>query len=101
VAGTKLAINLIASDPDVRGGRPVVDGTGICVSDIAAATIFHQQTPDEIAVGYRLSLSQVHAALAYYYEHKDEIDREIKQRSERSADMKDKRVGSRHPLLFG
>jgi uncharacterized protein (DUF433 family) len=101
MGATTLAINLIASDPNIRSGRPVVAGTGVCVSDIAAATIFHQQTPDEIALGFKLSLAQVYAALAYYYEQKDEIDEEIRQRAALSAEMKEKRVGSRHPLLFG
>ena len=59
---TVLAINLIISDPAVRSGRPVIAGTGICVSDIAAATVFHQQSPDEIALGFKLTLAQVYAA---------------------------------------
>ncbi len=101
MAATILAINLIVSDPNVRSGRPVIAGTGICVSDIATAMIFQRQNPDEIAVGFRLSLAQVHAALAYYYDHKAEIDGEIRQRAELSAEMKEKRVGSRHPLLSG
>ena len=96
---TTLAIDLIVSDPQVRGGRPVIAGTGICVSDIAAATVFHQQTPDEIALGYKLSLAQVHAALAYYYQHKAEIDDEIRQRAERSRAMKEQRIGSRTEYL--
>ena len=93
------AIDLIVSDPQVRGGRPVIAGTGICVSDIAAATVYHQQTPDEIALGYKLSLAQVHAALAYYYQHKAEIDDEIRQRAERSRAMKEQRIGSRTEYL--
>ena len=96
---TTLAIDLIVSDPQVRGGRPVIAGTGICVSDIAAATVYHQQTPDEIALGYKLSLAQVHAALAYYYQHKAEIDDEIRQRAERSRAMKEQRIGSRTEYL--
>ena len=96
---TTLAIDLIVSDPQVRGGRPVIAGTGICVSDIAAATVFHQQTPDEIALGYKLSPAQVHAALAYYYQHKAEIDDEIRQRAERSRAMKEQRIGSRTKYL--
>ena len=101
MAATTLAIELIVSDPNVRSGRPVIAGTGICVSDIAAATVFHQQTPDEIAVGYKLSLAQVYAALAYYYQNKAAIDEEIRERAARFDQMKEQRVGSRHPLLFG
>jgi len=34
VVATILAIEEIVSDPTVRSGRPVVGGTGICVSDL-------------------------------------------------------------------
>ena len=64
---TVLSIDLITSDPAVRRGRPCVAGTGIRVMDIAAAMLFHDQTPDQIAAAYELSLAQVYAALAYYY----------------------------------
>jgi uncharacterized protein (DUF433 family) len=98
---TVLAINLIVSDPQVRRGRPVIAGTGICVSDVAASTVFQQQTPDEIAVGFGLSLSQVYAALAYYYDHKAEIDDEIRQRDARIVEMKEKGIGRGRPVLPG
>jgi uncharacterized protein (DUF433 family) len=71
---TMLSINLIASNPNVRSGRPVIAGTGIEVSAIAIMNTIHGQTPDQIAADYRLTLAQVHAALAYYYDHKAEID---------------------------
>ncbi len=64
------SINLIVSNPKVRGGRPCIGGTGLRVTDVIIAAIFHQQTPDEIAVGFGVSLAGVHAAFAYYYEHK-------------------------------
>lgn len=98
---TLLSINLIASDPNVRNGRPVVAGTGVCVSDIVTAMLFHQRNPDELASDFALSLAQVHAALSYYYEHKAEIDEEIRQQRILSIELKEKRVGSRHPPLFG
>lgn len=68
------SINLISINPAVRSGRPCIAGTTIEVSVIAIAKIVHMQTPDEIASDYRLSLAQVYAALAYYYEHKPEMD---------------------------
>ncbi len=73
-----LAIETIVSDPNVRGGRPVIAGTGIMVSDIAAYTNYQGMTPDELAAQLNLTLGQVHAALAYYYDHKAEIDAEIR-----------------------
>ncbi len=73
-----LVIETIISDPDVRRGRPVIAGTGIMVSDIAAYTNFQGMTPDELATQLGLTLGQVYAALAYYYDHKVEIDDEIR-----------------------
>lgn len=71
---TIISINMISTNPNVRSGRPCIAGTTIEVSVIAIAKIVHMQTPDEIASDYRLSLSQVYAALAYYYDHKAEMD---------------------------
>ncbi|MBX3082824.1 MAG: DUF433 domain-containing protein [Anaerolineae bacterium] len=94
-----LAINIIVSDQHVRNGRPTILGTGLCVSDIAAATVFRGESPDQIAVGFSLSLEQVHAALAYYYGHKAEIDAEIAEQSRKIDEAKGKFVGKRNPLL--
>ena len=98
---TILSIDLISTNPAIRHGRPVIIGTGITVSDIAIAKIFHTKDADEIAEWYGLSLPQVYAALSYYYDHKVEIDADIRQRESNADAMKEKRVGSRHSPLFG
>ena len=98
---TILQINLIASNPDVRSGRPYIVGTSITVADIAIARVFQMLDADGIADYYDLSLSQVYAALAYYYDHKAEIDANIAERRKLAEEMKEKRVGSRHKPLFG
>ncbi len=97
---TVLSIDFIVSDPKVRKGRPYIAGTGIRVMDIAVAMLFHDQTPGEIADAYDLSLAQVHAALAYYYTHKDEIDQDLRGQIARANELKEKRVGSKAPYLF-
>src|SRR5436305_8496927 len=84
-AETVLHIDTIISNPKIRSGRAVITGTGICVSDIAAHHIFAGMSPEEIAVSYRLNLSQVYSALAYYYTNKSDIDDEIR-RSAKDAD---------------
>ena len=91
---TVLSINLITSDPNVRGGRPCVAGTGVRVSDVALSMLFHDQAPGEIAATYGISLAQVHAALAYYYEHKAELDEDIRRQIATARELKEKRVGS-------
>ncbi|MCB1034434.1 MAG: DUF433 domain-containing protein [Acidobacteria bacterium] len=64
--------------PGVCGGKPRVAGHRIRVADIA---VLHQRsgkTPDEIAELYpSLSLADIHAALAYYFDHRPEIDADI------------------------
>jgi len=98
---TRIIIDLIATNPDVRAGRPVIAGTSITVADIAIAKIFHGQDADSIAEWYDLSLPQVYAALSYYYDHKPEIDADIRRREHIADELKEKRVGSRHSPLLG
>lgn len=87
---TVLSIDLITTNPSVRGGRPCIRGTGLRVSDVAVAHIFHQQTPDEIAAGFGVSLAGVYAALAYYFEHKSAIDEEIRAQDEVIKEARDR-----------
>ena len=92
---TIQSINLIATNPNVRGGRPCIAGTTIEVSAIAIAQIVHMQSPDEIASDYRLTLAQVYAALSYYYDHKAEIDATLQARRKLAESLKAKHFGSR------
>lgn len=87
---TIQSINLITTNPKIRNGRPCIAGTGLRVTDVVMATIFHDRTPGEIASDYSVSLAQVHAALAYYYQHKDELDADIRQQLDIAHDLKDK-----------
>jgi hypothetical protein len=70
--------------------------------DLAAATLFHDRTPSDLASDYELSLAQVHAALAYYYEHKAEVDQVIREQIAIAKEFKEKRIGSQgNSLLTG
>jgi uncharacterized protein (DUF433 family) len=58
-----------------------IDDTNIKVVEIALERIAHGSSPEEICDqhnGY-LTLAQIHAALAHYYDHRTEYDREIEQ----------------------
>ena len=98
---TEQTIDLIAIDPYVRSGRPHILGTTVTVSDVAIAKLYHNQDVDGIADWYGLSLSQVYAALAYYYEHKDAIDEAIRQQITRSELLKEQRISSQDQILPG
>jgi len=94
-------IDLIATNPKIRGGRPFILGTTITVADVAIAKIYQMLDADGIADWYDLTLPQVYSALAYYYDHKAAIDESILERRQLAAEMKEKRIGSRHQPLFG
>ncbi len=62
----------------VAGGNPRIAGHRITVQNVV---IWHELlglSADEIAAEYDLTLSDVYAALAYYYDHQAEIDKSIK-----------------------
>lgn len=69
----------IVSTPGVCGGKPRIDGRRITVQSIV---IWHEQmgySVDEIATLYDLTLSEIYSALAYYHDHREEIDKSIEQ----------------------
>jgi uncharacterized protein (DUF433 family) len=71
-------IDTIISDPQVRGGQPIIDGTTLRVSDLVASHIYRGLSPQELAANFALDLGKVYAALAYYYQHKAEIDQQMR-----------------------
>jgi uncharacterized protein (DUF433 family) len=67
----------IESSPGVAGGKPRIAGHRITVQDVA---IWHDRlglSADQIASEHGLSLADIHAALAYYFDHREEIDQAI------------------------
>lgn len=69
----------ITINPNVVGGKPHITGHRITVQNIA---IWHERmgkSADEICAEYDLQLAEVYAALAYYFDHREEIDRSIEE----------------------
>jgi uncharacterized protein (DUF433 family) len=66
----------VVRTPGVVGGRPRIAGTRIRVSDIAVSHLLHGNSPEQIVTEVYpwLSIGDVRAALAYYQDHKDEIE---------------------------
>ena len=69
----------IVSTPGMAGGRPRIAGRRIKVQHIVIWHLVRGMSVSEIADEYDLTLADVHAALAYYYDHKEEIDAQIKE----------------------
>ncbi|MGH9766609.1 MAG: DUF433 domain-containing protein [Blastocatellia bacterium] len=79
----------ITKNPDICGGKARIAEHRVRVMDIA---IMHEQmgmSVDEIVLHLpTLSLSDVHAALAYYYDNIHEIREEIRQEEEFVAEFR-------------
>ena len=79
----------ITANKKLRGGEPVILGTGIRVLDIAIRYELMEMSPEDIMVALpRVNLPQIHDALSYYYEHKHEIDSKWKEAIKKTAAIK-------------
>jgi len=69
----------ISRSPGVCGGRTCIAGHRVRVLDVV---IWHEHqglTPDEIVSHVpSLTLADVHAALAYYFDHREETQEEMR-----------------------
>jgi len=72
---------LVINEPTLRGGRPIIAGTGTTVRTIAELYKLGLAAED-IAGELPLSLAQIYAALAYYHLNSAEIDADIAADSE-------------------
>ncbi len=93
------SIDLITKNPKVRGGRPCIAGTGLRVTDLVIAHLFHKRTAEEVATDYGISLAQVYASLAYYYQNKTELDEDIREQILNARKAKEQFSGGQPSLL--
>jgi uncharacterized protein (DUF433 family) len=71
-----LAYPHVVSDSHVMSGRPCISGTRVRVMDIVSACkagVPHEELQEYFS-SRSLTLSEIHAALAYYYDHQEEIE---------------------------
>ena len=64
---------LVIQDPALRGGLPIIAGTGVTVRTVAGYYTLGM-TPEEIADEMGIALSGVYGALAYYHLNREEIE---------------------------
>lgn len=76
------------------GGAPRIEGRRVRVLDVAAWHDKQGLSPEEIAEQFGLTLAEVHAALAYYFDHQVEL-----RRAEAAADALVRRMRRTHPSL--
>lgn len=66
----------IVRTPGVVGGRPRIAGTRVRVVDVVDWHQGGRLSVEEIVANFPLSLADVYASLAYYHDHRDEIEEE-------------------------
>ena len=70
-------------------GVPLIEGTTTKVVELVLDVMAHGWSPDEIQFQHpHLTLGQIHSALAYYWDHKEELDRDIERRLERVEEIR-------------
>ena len=83
----------ICMTPGVCGGKPRITGHRITVQNIV---IWYEQmgmSPDEILLHYpSINLSDIYSALAYYYDHREEIRKQIEEDEKFADEMQKKTV---------
>ena len=64
----------IVKEPGVRSGHPIVEGTRIGVHDVVAMIKTGASVDEVVASLPWLTRAQVYECLAYYEDHRSEID---------------------------
>lgn len=69
---------------------PSITGTTMKVVELAVEQQAYGWSPEELHFQHPyLTLGQIHSALAYYWDHREELDRDIRRRLERVEELRD------------
>jgi uncharacterized protein (DUF433 family) len=81
----------IEINPAKCGGKPCIAGTRIRVWDIHVWHDLRGQSPEQIVADFpQLTLADVYAALAYFLDHRDEIEQQMKEAEQFADEMRRK-----------
>jgi uncharacterized protein (DUF433 family) len=73
----------VISRKDYCGGSPIIKGTKFPVRSVVNYVLKQGLIPEELVQEFpHLTLAQVYDALSYYYDHKEDIERELKEFTE-------------------
>jgi uncharacterized protein (DUF433 family) len=75
MSSPEIQSKYVVSDQGICNGQPRIAGTRLKIQGIALEYERLGWTPDQICENHPgITLAQVHAALSYYYDHREEID---------------------------
>ena len=64
-----------------ENGVPIIAGTNMKVIELVVEKIAYGWSPEELQLQHPyLTLGQIYSALAYYWDHQEELDRDIERR---------------------
>ena len=82
----RVAHTHITSNEGICGGSPIIAGTRFPVRSVVTYVLYHGLTPEELVAKFtHLTLSQVYDALSYYYDNREEIEKDIAENTEESV----------------
>lgn len=62
---------------------PIIAGTTMKVVELVEAHVAYGWSPEELHLNHRhLTMSQIYSALAYYWDHKIELDADLERREQ-------------------
>ena len=77
---------------------PIISGTNMKVVELVLEKTAYGWSPEELHFQHPyLTLEQIHSALAYYWDHAEELDRDIERRMQAVDEIK--RAAGPSPLL--
>ncbi len=90
----------IVSTPGTCGGKPRIAGSRIQVKHVVVMHERQAMTPQQIVSEYpHLTLAGVYAALAYYHDHREEVNADIRAEREWYEEMRAKHPSRLHEKL--
>ena len=75
----------VTRSPDLARGAPVITGTKFPVRSVVQYILRQGYTAEELIEDFpQLSLPKIYDALSYYYDHREEMDKEMSENTESS-----------------
>ena len=72
-----------------EAGIPIITGTTMKVIELVLEQTAYGWSPEELHFQHPyLSLGQIHSALAYYWDHKEQLDQDIARRRARVEELR-------------
>ena len=81
-AARKESYPYIIRDPEILDGAPIVAGTRVAVHTIAGYYQMGMSADEILATLSHLTAAQLHSALAYYFDNRSDIEKELSDTSD-------------------